>query len=287
MSSLKKWLIAAGIGLGIGFGLWYYYNRQTPRTSPEIKIASFNIQTFGKTKCAKKEVMDTLAKTIRNFDLIAIQEIKDETILPSFLEKINESGNAYRYIASEKLGRTISKEQYGFFYADTIHYGGKSYVYNDGTDAFEREPFVAQFKAKNFDFILVNIHTKPTDAKKEIASLVDVVREVCNQFSDDKDVIVLGDFNADGSYFSEKTTTGLREDFFFWAIPDAWDTTVAESSNTYDRIVFQKQYTGEDFTGKSGVFRFDEAYGLSKEAAKQVSDHYPVWSKFYTERDSD
>ena len=51
-------------------------------TSPEtpgdeITIASFNIQIFGQTKASKPEVMEILADIIRQYDLVAIQEIRD------------------------------------------------------------------------------------------------------------------------------------------------------------------------------------------------------------------
>ena len=42
-----------------------------------VKIASFNIQIFGQTKASKPEVMDILAKIIRRYDIVAIQEIRD------------------------------------------------------------------------------------------------------------------------------------------------------------------------------------------------------------------
>src|SRR5437762_3016546 len=45
------------------------------RDTDTIKIATFNIQVFGKTKLAKPEVMQILADTIRNFDVVAIQEV--------------------------------------------------------------------------------------------------------------------------------------------------------------------------------------------------------------------
>ena len=41
-----------------------------------LKIASFNIQVFGVTKADNKFVMDVLARTIAEFDIVAIQEIR-------------------------------------------------------------------------------------------------------------------------------------------------------------------------------------------------------------------
>lgn len=262
---------------------------EEPKASLEVKIASFNIQIFGESKREKLDVMEVLEKIVKNFDIVAVQEVRDDTntTLPSFVQKINEhSKEIYAFIASPRLGRTQSKEQYAFIFNSKVKPEGDSYVYNDINDDFEREPYIAYFESNKFSYILVNIHTKPTDARKEIYSLVEVIKDA-SQHYDDKDVIVLGDFNADGSYFSEKITDGLRASSYVWAISDELDTTVAENDYTYDRIVFQKLFTSEDFTGMVGIFRFDTEYSLTNEFAHKISDHYPVWAEFYTNKDTD
>ena len=143
-----------------------------------IKIASFNIQIFGKSKREKEDVMDVLEKIVRNFDIVAVQEFRDksETTLPYFVDRINSvEGDEYAYVGSLRLGRTSSKERYAFIYNKrTINFKDISEVYDDSLDIFEREPFIAAFSAGKFDFTLVNIHTKPTDAKSEIQALADV-----------------------------------------------------------------------------------------------------------------
>jgi endonuclease/exonuclease/phosphatase family metal-dependent hydrolase len=48
-------------------------------TTDTIKLASFNIQVFGRSKAAKAEVMEILAETIAQYDVIAIQEIRDKS----------------------------------------------------------------------------------------------------------------------------------------------------------------------------------------------------------------
>lgn len=49
--------------------------------------------------------MDILVKTVRNFDILAVQEFRDKsmTTLPYFVEKINEiDGFKYNYVGSER-----------------------------------------------------------------------------------------------------------------------------------------------------------------------------------------
>ena len=251
-----------------------------------IRIATFNIQVFGKAKMAKPETVRYLCRIIKNFDIVAVQEIRDASgeSLPYFVRQLNAGSPVkYDYIISKRLGRSKSKEQYAFIYNPAVvQYTGKSWQWPDHNDTFEREPFLAFFRAGNFDFVLANIHTKPEDTKYEVRELVKVIHTAAYYFKDN-DIIVLGDFNADGSYFSEKKSRdGLRENVYSWLVSDSFDTTVTPNNdNTYDRIVVPHK-TVDYYTGTTEVFRFDEKYGLSYQQAKLISDHYPVWAEFYT-----
>ncbi|HDD70935.1 MAG TPA: hypothetical protein ENF94_02100 [Candidatus Woesearchaeota archaeon] len=257
----------------------------------EISIGTFNIQIFGKKKREKDDVMKRLVDIVDDYDIIAIQEFRDKTeeTVPYFLSKINEKeGNNYSVIASERLGRSSSKERYAFYYDNKrIEFLNLSFTFPDTEDLFEREPFIAYFKAKegNFDFYLVNIHTKPDDVEKEIRNLAKVKAYILQKHPEDGDVIFLGDFNADGNYFNEESDV-LGEQYF-WAVPNDFDTTVARSDRTFDRIIFLKEFTLEDFAYKSGVDRFEKRWPeLSYDEMKKISDHYPVWVKFRIDKDS-
>ena len=80
-----------------------------------IKVASFNIQVFGTSKLKKLEVMDILAKVVRRFDVMAMQEVrsKDQTVLPQFVELINAEGRAVKILnqptTSHKTGPSSSR----------------------------------------------------------------------------------------------------------------------------------------------------------------------------------
>src|SRR5512135_3443888 len=79
-------------------------NATTPRTpASNISIATFNIQVFGQAKSAKPDVISVLSKIARNFDVMAIQELRDEneTTLPYYISQINSlPGPAYAAISS-------------------------------------------------------------------------------------------------------------------------------------------------------------------------------------------
>ncbi|GEM_PF-780937 len=265
-----------------------------PKTANnKIKIATFNIQIFGKTKREKQEVMDVLKKIARNFDIVAIQEVRDssETTISFFLNEINSMpGPDYGVVYGERLGRSSSKEQYAYYYnTETVSYiPNSAYTYADSNDVFEREPFVSGFSSGIFDFYLINIHTKPEDAFNEIDKLNLVVKDAESKFTNEKDFIVLGDFNADCTYFKEKADLSALEGAeYYWVVDDSADTTTKSTVCTYDRIVFKKDATLSDYASSWGVFRFDTLYGLNQEMTEDVSDHYPVWAEFYTDRGND
>ncbi|MBU0698250.1 MAG: hypothetical protein KKE59_02305 [Proteobacteria bacterium] len=264
-----------------------------PKSSDTTLIANFNIQVFGKEKARKTDVMVVLAKTISQFDIVAIHKIRDAsgTAIKNLENAVDAMGSDYQYIIGPRLGRTSSKEQYAFMYnAKTIE-AGESYTFDDtALDYFHREPFIAHFKTKNgnFDFVLITIHTDPDDATREINSIPMVVRDAQKHFQDEKDFIVLGDLNADCGYFNEDDPASpLRNPEFMWLITNDMDTNLSKSSCTYDRIIITAMATTEDYAGESGVFRFDTVFGLTDTMAKKVSDHYPVYGVFYVNRDSD
>jgi endonuclease/exonuclease/phosphatase family metal-dependent hydrolase len=259
-----------------------------PTPEPEtIKVAAFNIQVFGQSKRSKPEVMEVLVDVAREFDVMLVQEIRDSSgeTAPAYLELINGEEANYAYIESERLGRTTSKESYAYYWnTETVDYlEGTAYVYNDTGDVFEREPYVASFRSGGFDFTLVGVHVKPDDAENEIGNLTVVVASVLASDSGEGDVIVMGDFNADGGYFDEDGQSPFKGEGYHWIVENGYDT-MTRTDWTYDRIVLlDGAYLGEYVTGSCQVFYFDAVYGLSQELTEDVSDHYPVYAVYRTD----
>jgi hypothetical protein len=258
------------------------------------RIAAFNIQIFGRSKRQKEDVMMVLVRIVREFDLVLVQEIRDssQTTAPNFLQRINEvEGPKYDFIRSERLGRTNIKEAYAYFYnTETIEFiSGSDYVYNDVDDVFEREPYIASFRSGNFDFILVGIHTRPIKGVtyNEIGNLTVVVTSIKETNPNEEDIIVMGDFNADGKYgdpFDEEDTSNpLRSSEFRWLINNDMDT-MTKTDYTYDRIVILNSTLNHEYVAGSGsVFYFDNVYGINNVTlVTEVSDHYPVFAEYMT-----
>ena len=248
-----------------------------------IKIASFNIQVFGQSKLSKPRVMDILARLVRQFDVVAIQEIRslDQDVMPRFIEIINAAGRNYDFVIGPRIGDTSSKEQYAFvFDRQTIEVDRTfTYTVNDPDNLLHREPLVGWFRTRGpsadeaFTFTLINVHTDPDIVATEMSVMDDVFRVVRDDGRGEDDVIVLGDFNADDAHLGELgQVSGIT-----WAISGI--PTNVRRTEQYDNLVFHSQATRE-FVGRSGVVDFMRDYNLSTDEALEVSDHLPVWAEF-------
>jgi endonuclease/exonuclease/phosphatase family metal-dependent hydrolase len=265
-----------------------------------VKIVSFNIQIFGRAKMARDGVPAILADIVSQSDITAIQELRSSDIAPveQFMAMLRKKGGEeadlslpgkYACVLGPREGRSSSMEQYWIIYDRTKFTVLAEDSYFDPEDKFERNPLAVYFQSGNLlDFILINNHLKPGDAEAEIEALPEVAAYYQDLWGE-KDVFVVGDFNADGQYYDESLLhTVFPEDSYRIIITNEYDTTVAASDNTYDRFIITGAAV-EDFTGNFGVTRFDELYDFDQSGItpNAVSDHYPVWAEFYTDRDTD
>ncbi|MDR2194545.1 MAG: endonuclease/exonuclease/phosphatase family protein [Treponema sp.] len=254
----------------------------------KIRVYSFNIQIFGASKMKKPAVVDVLVDIISHGDVVAVQEVRSTSDEP-VQQFMNLLPSKYDYILGPREGRTASKEQYWVIYDTEKLSVVDSATYDDSADRFQRSPMAVYFKTNDqFDFILIDNHIQPSDADREIAVLPEVTGYFQNMWRE-TDVLVMGDFNADGSYYNENKLAAVFPDSDYQIIiTNEYNTTVAESDNTYDRFIITASVQ-EDFTGAFGVVYYDTMYDFPSLGIepKDVSDHFPIWAEFYTNRDTD
>ncbi|OHD65273.1 MAG: hypothetical protein A2096_15865 [Spirochaetes bacterium GWF1_41_5] len=283
-----------------GPGTWTVYSRfllnngRTPcctnlviigiKPPGQIKIASFNLQNFSTVKSQNKDIVRTFACILTNFDLIGLQEIKSESAMLNLHNEIKNLGLDYNYLLLKS-----GDEYYSFIYRSFITVSSKYYRPEGG---FIRPPLIAHFTAGNFDFAAINIHCRYSapGSTAEISNLAAAAYSAMNFYSE-KDIIILGDFNADNpaeTGFNEITFSDSLRDasLWTWVIRDSEDTTAGATDWTYDRIVINKENTSKDYCGQSGVFRYDEKMSVTFPAGS-YSDHYPVWALFSAGDDND
>ena len=109
-----------------------------------------------------------------------------------------------------------------------------------------------------------------------------LVINVEQHFPGKTEIMIMGDINADGSYFDEDKQIQFKDTSKYqWIITNDMDTNVAQGNKTYDRMIVTPALA-KHFTGECGVFHFDEVYPLEVEP-KKVPDHYPVSAVFNAE----
>ena len=83
----------------------------------------------------------------------------------------------------------------------------------------------------------------------------------------DHDTIIIGDLNADGTYYDENPVNHFTG--WHWIINNNMDTSVATSNNTYDRIILNNN------TLNNYLFA-----DVMDDVTEDQSDHYLVYALF-------
>lgn len=255
-----------------------------------LRIAAFNIRTFGETKMFNATLSSYIVKILNRYDIAIIQEVRDTHLVAvgKLLDELNrDTPDTYRFVVSEPLGRSSYKEQYLFVYRPNQVSVLDSYHYDDGcepcgNDTFSREPVVVKFFSPYTEvreFAIVPLHAAPIEAVKEIDALYDVYLDVRQKWGLE-DIMFMGDFNAGCSYVTSSQWPSIRlraSPIFQWLIPDSADTTVTSTRCAYDRIVVAGALLQAAVVPSSAVpFDFQAEYKLSNKLAEAISDHYPV-----------
>uniref|UniRef100_A0A452V079 Deoxyribonuclease-1-like 1 n=1 Tax=Ursus maritimus TaxID=29073 RepID=A0A452V079_URSMA len=188
------------------------------------------------------------------------------------LSRFDGSGS-YSFLSSPSLGRSTYMEKYVYIYRSHKTQVLDSYMYEDKDDLFAREPFVAQFTFPSKvlpSLVLVPLHTTPKAVEQELNALYDVFLDVSQRWQT-KDMILLGDFNADCASLTKKRLGELllrTQAGFHWVIADEEDTTVRASTHcAYDRIVLHGERC-QSRLHSAAAFNFPRSFQLTEEEVK-------------------
>jgi len=250
-----------------------------------VRLATFNIRTFGVTKMSKPEVVTELVEIFDRYDMVTVQEIKDinQEVPYRFLDELrNGSSDQWEMLLSERSGQQEDdiggQEQYAVYYRNSsVRPLNESKLHNDSMlDEFYREPFLTEFSVltkdgeiSNLSFLMISIHTSPGVAVDELHSLSNLTMEL----PESDRLVIIGDMNADCNYASlnELDDLTIRNSNFTWVVPDDADTTFSSTRCAYDRIILDEQISSS-YTGWWGIDR--------EMSSSNVSDHFPVWVEF-------
>lgn len=288
------------------------------RSNSKLLVATWNLANFGLQK-RQPGHLQMIAHILSYFDVVALQEIADDI---RDLEKLMDLlGSNYDCVYSDIGGN----QERGAYIFDSTKVSRKGMVAElviktnrerqievvVGEESetkqffdYNRNPYMVNFKVKNFDFTLVNVHLYWSSEFLRSAEVTALGKWAKNRSAlaeyqpPSKDIILLGDFNMP-SFDNDDPIYKPIKSYGFKA--PLHETHNAEGSNLagdkyYDQIFFLPKHVNDSFSGKIGVFDFDNALfqdfwnqhaddKAGKEKFHQyiryyLSDHRPLWAQF-------
>ena len=284
-----------------------------PKTvDPTLLLATWNLREFGGTKSGgrEKEPLFYIAEIMSRFDMVAVQEVRDN--LDALDDLMYILGSWWKYLVSDvTLGAQGNNERHAYIY-DTrkLSFGGLAgelvpEMMKEGGElksnfAFARSPYVAGFRAGWFKFTICTQHFYYGESKADDPQRLQeakTVVELLKKRMKSKDAwayntILLGDFNIFST--SDETFKVIGKGNFEIPASLMGTYTNANKDKPFDQIAFlSRDVKTQMALAKSGTFPFfdfvyrdsdREVYQPNMQESKykqwrtfKMSDHLPLW----------
>lgn len=243
-----------------------------------LLLATWNIREFDSPAYGERslEAMYYIAEICSHYDLIAIQEVREDL---SGLKRLNRIlGNHWDYLVTDvNEGVPGNRERLAFLY-DTrkVRFSGVAGevvmpAVKDATgktkyqpaNQLYRTPFLCSFQVGWAKILLCTVHIQygentanSKDRVEEIRLIAQTLGKRAKERKNQDNLILLGDFNI----FSpeDQTMTALLDAGF--SIPEALQTVpasnVGSSKRHYDQIASMSRVLNLEPTGKAGIFDY-------------------------------
>lgn len=245
----------------------------------QTKILSWNLENFGKSKSDIE--ITFIANTVKNFDIVAIQEVVagdgGAQTVAKLADELNRKGAKWDYTISDPTSSSTYKtERYAFIWKTSkVKKIGKAWLEKNFHFEIDREPYFCTFQYENKQFTVVNFHaiTKKMQPETEIKYfkfLPDVYPKL--------NLIFVGDFNCPQSHtvFNPLRKMGYKP-------------IMMNQKTSLKKQYKNGQYLASEFDNMfynqkvehihNGVIHFYKNFSTMKEA-RVISDHIPIWFEF-------
>ena len=280
-----------------------------PKSKDHALIATWNIANLGAQQRRDTDLA-LMAEILRWFDIIAVQEVRDN--FADLASIVRTMGSKYRYVMSDASGNSermtyiydskkfsLSEEIGEVSFPPTQNKFVKVKGVSQMFSGFDRTPYLATFVAPQFSILLLNVHLffgseAKTDIDRRALESAAVARwsrlRAASPFATTRDLLALGDFNMPKSVpgelvYNAATSEGLKRPIH--------STHVASSiatDNQYDQIFYFPKLTEPRFMDM-GVFDFDavifkdlwenrvdrDRKRFNEYLRYYISDHRPLW----------
>lgn len=283
-----------------------------PRRPGSLLLATWNLREFDSPTWGLRlpEAYVYMAEIIDRFDLVAIQEVRED--LRALDRLRGRLGHHWKYLVSDVTeGKAGNGERLAFLYdTHAVQFLGMAGelvlppVSADGklipAVQVARTPLMAGFQAGWTKFVLATVHIIYGDESAAPAARIGEIRQVARFLRERtesptefiRNIIVLGDFNIFSA--TDATMKALTDDGGFTipqGIQDIPGSNV-DKNKRYDQIAYRARPDRFNATGRAGVFdyfdivftdddepiyrRYIDAYIDERQAGGQTSPAKPA-----------
>ncbi|WP_228236848.1 endonuclease/exonuclease/phosphatase family protein [Allomuricauda sp. M10] len=245
----------------------------------EIKLVSWNIKDFGKTK--NSEELNTIAEIVRDADILAIQEVVagfgGAQAVAKLTDILNRKGAKWDYVISDPThSPKYATERYAIVWkTHRIKIKNRGWLISELDSQIDREPFLLHFYIEGKQFTVVDYHSRPynKDPESEIKALSKYVLDYLKT-----PVLIAGDFNVDEKMpvFNALKKSGYRTAITNQKTTLKWTCERTDYLNyAIDNIFYSK-----DIHKVEGSIIDFVRFCEELENARKLSDHLPVFLRF-------
>lgn len=224
--------------------------------------------------------LEIIANTIKNYDVIAIQEVVagygGSQSVSRLVTILNTKGSKWDYAISESTtsANSASRERYAFIWKTAkIKKIGNCWLDQNFEKEIDREPFIGTFNYNGKLFTLVSFHAVP---KKKNPETEIKYFKFFSKLYPKHNLIFLGDFNCPQSH----TVFNPLKKMGYAPILQHQKTSLRQNcinndclASEYDNLFYN---TRKLKISQKGIVAFYTNFKSIKEARK-ISDHVPIW----------
>jgi deoxyribonuclease-1-like protein len=242
----------------------------------QVKLLSWNIENLGNSKSSNDIIF--LANTIKDFDIIAIQEVVagdgGAQAVAKLADELNRKGSKWDYTVSNPTSSSAYKtERYAFLWKTSkVKKIGDAWLEKKYSLQIDREPFYCTFQFNNKQFTIANFHaiTKSKQPETEIKYFKFLPAQYPKL-----NLLFVGDFNCPQSHtvFNPLKKMGYKSVFINQktSLKKECKDAVCLASE-FDNIWYNSNKIS---IANSKVLLFYSTFKTLKEA-REISDHIPI-----------
>jgi deoxyribonuclease-1-like protein len=264
------------------FTLLFYFIALTcwSAAGQNVTVCSWNLKDFGRTKTDAQIAF--IAKTLKNYDVVAIQEVVagqgGPQAVARLADALNRTGSKWDYTISHGTSSDrYSKERYAFLWkTGRITKVGDAWLEKRYNLEINREPYLARFQLGKKQFTFVTFHAVPKAKQPETE--IKYLQYLPAEYPGDV-LVFCGDFNLPDAHsvFNPLKRGGYPAAF------SKQKTSLRQKcingdclSSAYDNFFYDE---AEINCISAGIVPFYISFPEIKEA-RRISDHVPVIFKF-------